>query len=397
MDWVRPLYVLRSLGSQIPLQISVQVQCNVIKGGGGGTMEFPHSALDTPPFWMIENSTPLLWVCSETMNTKSNAYTGQNWVVDIEDIVKNRSLLGEALESSHIYFTWVDLSQYSLKPSIAAAIFIQNTSSAVGYDVAACSIDARWLQSELWIDPTLSEAIQQPYSKPVDQINALAGETLNAEPTEINLDWAGALNVNMPNQSIPISTIENLLLAGALNSTWINWLSGHEGVSLEQDYNWTFLGTHLAFIMADGLSRVGSGLNLTMARSSNAIDNINWTELNVGIIRYGYSYSMTTVTSKIAAAVLLLHATIALLAILALVINKYTSRSWTSVGEMLALAFNSDAAPSMQNTGAGIRRLRTWKERVGVRVDDGGKLKMVFEDEASLKKYELPRPGEMYG
>jgi hypothetical protein len=112
--------------------------------------------------------------------------------------------------------------------------------------------------------------------------------------------------------------------------------------------------------------------------------------------RYGYGYGMNTVTKKFAAAVLLVQGAIALATVAALAGGRHVSSSWSSVGELLALAINSHPTPRLQNTGAGVARLDTWTETVMVRVADGQQLQIVFERDGTLKEYSTPVVGQKY-
>jgi hypothetical protein len=60
----------------------------------------------------------------------------------------------------------------------------------------------------------------------------------------------------------------------------------------------------------------------------------------------------------------------------------------------LALAINSNPTPRLQNTGTGVSRLDTWKEKVTVRVAEGKKLEMIFEGDERLNSE--PKVGEKY-
>jgi hypothetical protein len=75
-------------------------------------------------------------------------------------------------------------------------------------------------------------------------------------------------------------------------------------------------------------------------------------------------------------------------------LSKHTSSSWSSVGELVTLAINSNPTPRLQNTGAGVSRLDTWKEKVAVRVTDGERLQMIFEGDGN--DYSKPEAGRKY-
>lgn len=87
----------------------------------------------------------------------------------------------------------------------------------------------------------------------------------------------------------------------------------------------------------------------------------------------GQGYKLNSTSYRLATAVLLTHALIALVHII-WIIWRYTwhtgetCRSWGSLSDLLALAFQSTPPTSaLENTSAGISRYRTFKERVRVR------------------------------
>jgi len=159
----------------------------------------------------------------------------------------------------------------------------------------------------------------------------------------------------------------------------------------------------LALALADGLARVGSGQSLsillvnkssallledyedTSDENGDVLDGAqamaavsNWTRLDIAFSRYGYGYGISTVTKRFAVAVLLGQAAIALATVAALALSKGVSNSWSSVGELVVLAINSKPTQRLENTGAGVSRLDTWKEKVTVGVTNSERLQMTF-------------------
>jgi hypothetical protein len=116
----------------------------------------------------------------------------------------------------------------------------------------------------------------------------------------------------------------------------------------------------------------------------------------MALSRHGYGYGLSTLTKKFAAAVLLGQAAIVLATVAALALSKRVSSSWSSVGELVALAIDSNPTPWFKNTGAGISRSETWKEKVMVRVGDGERLQMVFERDGTLDDSSKPEVGKKY-
>jgi hypothetical protein len=413
LSWEQARFAIADLNGQRPLKPVVQVQCEIHdtalawnQTASFLSIQFPYAAINTPPFQQQNQDAPL---APRANNTFPNIYQGQNWTVNISSI-GNVTDIEDYMRNGSLYFTWVDLSQYDIRPSIAAAIFIPSCNSSVPVSIAACSVDARWLPIDIWVDPSQSESIFDSYPNPLDLISSLAGEELEPRPLEIGIDWAMSLNVKVSESS---SLMESLLHEGSVASA----CEPNATVIPTQYYQ-----DNLALALADGLARVGCGSNYSILwydpsdgsflmgpdteffgmgeDSAWVIAAVsNWTRLDIALSRYGYGYGMSTVTKKFAAAVLLGQAVIAIAIVAALALSKGISSSWSSSGELLALAINSNPTPRLQNTGAGVSPLDTWKEKVTVRVADGKKLEMIFEGDKRLnsepkvsEKYAYPSP-----
>ena len=178
-------------------------------------------------------------------------------------------------------------------------------------------------------------------------------------------------------------------------------------------------------ILADGLSRVGQTFNISITTGDDALfagDHVihssngtfldelgssellgwtTWTNLTLEGFAYGYGWGMDTITSKISAAVLILHAFVALLAIIALCTRRVSYNAWGSVAELLALAFRSSPGLSgkanLQNLGAGIENSDIWRQRLVVKSDSANNLELAFVTDADGKGLLEIEVGKKYG
>lgn len=74
------------------------------------------------------------------------------------------------------------------------------------------------------------------------------------------------------------------------------------------------------------------------------------------------------------------------------------SDAWGSIGEIIALAVNSEVAPSLKNTCVGIEETKTWKHIIQVREIDDGHLGLIVRDDVNDSKwYNRPQEGKKYG
>ena len=393
-----PLPKVVDLNGSNPVKPVVQVECETYVDSSTTKLEFPHSYLNTPPFMSVDP----FGSCQLNF---SNIYVNESWTMDTDD-VWNGTLRDGHMNIRSISFKWVDIKGNLRRPSIAAAVAFPSMSPLV-----TCSIDARWLPDDLWTTPTLDDTYYESHPNPLILLNTLANPSVNfnSEPINITSEWANALNIPAPKSNL--TTIETMLNAFLLpiSSKDIDYISG-------------VVSGILALVITDGLARVGldhdaygsygSDLWYLSCRARAGMDcdpcsegqNVNlsstrdWTKWNIATYRYGYGYGLANITSKMAVGVLILYVGIAITAILVILIRNCNSDSWSSLGELLVLAMNSQPTDALRNTGAGIDSLNTWKEVVRVRVTEQDKVQMIFEGHEDFDKcYDRkPKVGEKY-
>jgi hypothetical protein len=82
--------------------------------------------------------------------------------------------------------------------------------------------------------------------------------------------------------------------------------------------------------------------------------------------------------------------------------HVWTSESWSSIGQLLALALNSRPNwENLANSCAGVNLTQTWGQTVKIREVDDDHLEIVVgqeqDEKSTLKRYDKPRPGKAYG
>ena len=414
----RPRIDIHEVNGHPPLKPFVQVRCNF--QNETSLLQFPSAGFATPGFAELQVHS-LNGLCS-TWASLPNIYRGQAWTLAVEEVV-NTSALDSHIRDKSIHLSWVDLSRYPTRPSLAAAIFFPNCNSSYGpYEVATCSIDARWLPTTMQIDPRSDISIRGSPGSNGDLARSLA-KSNNSDPIYIGLDWAAALNTQLPTTG---SSNSSKTAAEAILSKGFNF---KEGSCDGWTDSWTdgipvqVLEAQLGFIIADGLARIGGESNYSTtgswgdrsiySRNGTYVDSFymyetdkvtmtaQWSNVTLRGYRYGYGWGLDTSTSIIAAVVLLFHTFLALLAIAALLIKRVVSTRWATSGEVLALALRSTPSEKaklrLKNVGAGIDRLDTWKETVATRVDGDGNLQLVFVDESDERGLLMPKADERYG
>jgi hypothetical protein len=116
-------------------------------------------------------------------------------------------------------------------------------------------------------------------------------------------------------------------------------------------------------------------MTLAILRNSS-----KYTELHLEVVQYGYGYGFKGPFIYIAVIILIVHVIAALIHIGVVLRDGTSSSVWSSSGEMLALAINSEREPKLRNTGAGIMSKQTWALMAKVRECDDQGLEIVFDD-----------------
>jgi hypothetical protein len=311
--------------------------------------------------------------------------------------------------STDVQFAWVNVSARG-GPSIGAAFLVPgyNLTMVEGGDfsvevdgkeipgyakppmIVACSVDAQWVPVNVWLDPESDNFAHQ------DTVFYNATTTSNANyppPQRIYIDpsWAEVLNMVPDGDGANATQIQNL----------IRPLSGDtEFFGYVPQESWSFL---LSIFLADALARVAppGGANLQNPSRIDALTYSrhadDWTGVRFANFRYGYGYGVRGAVIKLAIAILLAHAALALVHTIRAVSGGWSSTAWGSVEELIALAINSPPSRRLQNTCAGIGRLETWRAvlRIRVRVLEyprggaarPGHLEMVFDNEDLVEKH----------
>lgn len=108
----------------------------------------------------------------------------------------------------------------------------------------------------------------------------------------------------------------------------------------------------------------------------------------------GYAWSYTPgKLQKAAIATLLVYATFAAGHLIYSITTGWSSGSWDSTPEIIALAINSRTPGQMHNTGAGIETINPMRQKVSIRYVDS-KLEYVFG--GAIDRGAPVRPNRMY-
>jgi hypothetical protein len=368
----------------------VQVQCAAVSSLSS-VIQFPYSNLIYPPLYQLPNTT--------------------NWTMYASEFAEN--------SGKPIQFSWADLSGFSPGPSIGAVVRLsQNLSIPDGYTTAspsndsilACTIDARWAPVQLYLQPYVDGTVHPD--------NAYADGTTPLTQIRIDPSWAESLNLPVPgSQLTTLETIIQDLVYIDLENT----ASSSPGFFLSD------LAVSLGSTITDGLARIGwqEHFAFTMKTETNSLQLITvsdngtvlsnstysdaqtagWMHLEWKVEHYGYGFSAATITAKVAMAVLLLHAALAIghTVVVCLPRKVWSCDCWGTIGGLVVLAMNSRPDERLLNMSAGISLKQSWQEIVKIREFGEDNLELLVAEDSVIgekwmgKEGEKLKPGKKYG
>lgn len=419
---IAPSFTDPSLKMRKPL---VQAQCQTYFNPDWNAtgFEFPHDQLKTPP---LDDFLDETW-------TLPNSF--------VKDLVGDNSDPGYMTDDDRpkVLFDWYDTAtNLSAKgaPSLGAVI-IASTTNANETMLAACSFDGRWAPVKFYLDPRTDPTIRQDSPDPVDILKRTSQKDLKElKQMNMHLEWANSLNFDAPTEHDPKATAVIKLLEGLGNVNGYNhWAIYPEAVTDQSSLAWR-ISTTLGLLLTEALAHAYQdgtrssaiyrdaptskyGVNESYVRP---LDNLNvgdvtgwsksknkttwvgpgdrtwntsiptwdvwapqngYTEMKIAVQRYGYGYGFNGVPVVLATAALSLYSLLAIGHIILIILGRRTFNSFSGMGEMLALAWNSNPTQGLRNTSAGIDKTATWKQVVRVREREGKQLQFVLGDARS--------------
>jgi hypothetical protein len=115
-------------------------------------------------------------------------------------------------------------------------------------------------------------------------------------------------------------------------------------------------------------------------------DEHNSTSLRYTTVLYGYGYGSRSTSVQLAMAVMLTYCVLTLSYIIYILITGSTSTAWNSAIELVTLALQSRKPDHLGNIGVGLDSVQTFKEGVGIRVNQDNELELVFAHDRDIDK-----------
>ena len=330
-------------------------------------------------------------------------------------------------------FTWINVQALGVNASIGGLFSIpypnvlSNGTALQESVLLPCTVEARWIASELVYDPMSSDILSDNVTDPINFAHGHHAEydvldnaaRFGASPIiNITDDWANQLNIPVRSHSIvpgdntSIAGLAEMYLARTFRNqslyTFVTTPDAQYEVNssvFTRDLT-QMIGTVLGLAVTDGLSRLRYGTrelnviyhrNSTTTSSSSLISQAgpqgrvyndthasnlssslaaSGSFYNLDVQRWGYGYGLETKASRFSVSILMLYGCIVLCYITWFNIQSYArprsdwsliTNKWSTISEMLALAINSPPSTKLDGTCAGIEAKQSWKQIIRIR------------------------------
>ena len=372
-----------------------------------------------------------------------------------ESVLSNTRLLNE---TDFIFLprtyseTGISLNGLATIPTV---LFVNDTKYVQGTSMLPCSIYASWAPVSVSFEPNTQDQVSL---QPLDDDNrCLNAETFGSPSSDSVHTTQRARNMTIDprfarsiNQNISFTAGNRSAIAGMLDGFLYESTNLPGSVNFRAPFrgsgNLTEIGREasnrqradviaaiLAAVVTDGLSRIAAaghypysapffmqhtagtnnitGLNPISTASGGQTVPLNINEAELGnyirlsptLQRFGYGYKWHgNTTTQFGICVLLVHLILAvghtcLVTYKTLVKHEGIGNSFDTIGEIVALALNSDKSERIQNACGGITEAETWREVVAVREVYEGHLEMVVGQEEAVERGGRARVGVHYG
>ena len=356
------------------------------------------------------------------------------------------SALNFSAESTKlVHLSWVELPESATKSQIGALLKVsigmnplRSKHEPKQVFVLPCTIEAKWLATDVWIDPEFGRSFY-------DSLADIVGSNLASQKSL----FASGKSINF-NKSWMIDSLDTPIDADANSQHFERYLDDQ----LEKSYNLgsiaqqgrpnhyeTVVSYLLNLFLTESLAREGSdtsimtvqtkkpfysgnSINLVTANrrtfallKSGCLNNVlevgktighleaqPWSQRHYTFSRLGYAWSTDGIPIKLSIIALLVHVLMCLIHISSLLIGGWTASVMGSISAIIALAVNSGPTKDLENACAGIKCSSTWAKIVRVRDVGDSHLKLSFagaggpwNDGEMIPASKQVVPGRRYG
>lgn len=345
------------------------------------------------------------------------------------DFSLNQSVFAEARQSKH-GIGFLELKDKAPIP-ISGSFWTWDPRNRNFSALSICFIDARWMDSDVWVLPQTGEAPLFSYNIGKEAARFATNstiQTLNAKGSTgdlITLDRAWLESIDRYSIYPTTGTSKQKRVVG-IYQYMLELMIGEEGSRRYNESAWhqrsvswamTVTLTNLISVVPSTnfhyLARSDSffgpwNISSSLSGLADAVDLAslpNYAKIEPRYDHNIYEYNYDGTTTKLAWAVLLAHV---LLVLVHLVVTcahgSWQSSAWSQLGDLLALALNTRPTELLRNTGVSVKNWDTWRLTTYVRVSsDGSGIELDLEDKDATTngiRFEdgrVPEPNQKYG
>jgi hypothetical protein len=234
---------------------------------------------------------------------------------------------------------------------ISSLLNNQNQTSGSCPRCLTCTVAAYWETSEHEIigsDGGLSQVRTAPFSK--------VGFRMRQDARPIIIDWDGI-------PSFRSSRFSNLTI-----------ISGNASLSL-------------AVSLSTVISEVSSQKQLSYSNPPSQADQK--TQLFFSKVTQGYGYGTSSISVRLSLVVITAYCIVTVAYITYMLASSHTSTAWHSATELVILALQSKPTEHLRHTSVGINSMQTYREAVGIRVNDSKRLELVLSNDPNIRARKL--------
>ncbi|ETN40352.1 uncharacterized protein HMPREF1541_04629 [Cyphellophora europaea CBS 101466] len=296
---------------------------------------------------------------------------------------------------------WVSLEDgNSNETALGALVNVANRATSANAEYYACTVQAQWgsveMQSSFLGTPFQVTGSPSDFYEPHIPTSRYRGTNV-----EISVEWASELGLDQFVGDSNRTALDLMLEAGAPNTISEGKVEAALAVAIAENMAWTHADAALSEAVPGQALSWQAFDDLAARSASNGMGS----ELTFDAAVVGFAYGIRTATGISTSALLSTIVLVAYICLSAvLVVMELWSRkhvhAWSNVTDLIALALNSSAGPSMHNTSVGVAAVKTLKLPVILQQKDGGSSveMVVVEDPASPMVCHRPlRVDEAYG
>jgi hypothetical protein len=115
------------------------------------------------------------------------------------------------------------------------------------------------------------------------------------------------------------------------------------------------------------------------------------TEYYISKFAHGYGYGTSSTSVHLSLIVITTYCIVTVAYTTYMLVSGHTSTAWHSATELIVLALQSKPTEHLRHTSVGINSMQTYREAVGIRVNDSKRLELVFSSDSNIRARKLRR------